>query len=143
MYLDRNTILKRETASVKYLQEIDKLPGLTAQEESALFHAYVEGKDEKIKQRIIEANLRFVVSVAKTFQNYNNVSIVDLINEGNIGLLKAFDRFEPTKGFKFISFAVWEIRRTIQDYLEANLTTVRVPVGEKRKIVKIYINKIT
>ncbi|HLG40362.1 MAG TPA: sigma-70 family RNA polymerase sigma factor, partial [Chitinophagaceae bacterium] len=107
-----NSITTRESASLeKYLREIGKVELISAEEEVRLCGLIKEG-DRKALNRLIKANLRFVVSVAKQYQG-KGLSLPDLINEGNIGLIKAAERFDDTRGFKFISFAVWWIRQSI------------------------------
>ena len=106
------SITNRESASLdKYLQEIGKEEMISAEEEVELAQAIKWG-DQKALERLTRANLRFVVSVAKQYQN-QGLSLPDLINEGNLGLLKAAERFDETRGFKFISYAVWWIRQSI------------------------------
>ena len=98
----------------KYLTEISRIPMVSTEEEVQLAQAIHAGgpQGEKAKERLITANLRFVVSVAKQYQN-QGVSLSDLINEGNIGLITAADKFDETRGFKFISYAIWWIRQSI------------------------------
>ncbi|HNP22357.1 MAG TPA: RNA polymerase sigma factor RpoD/SigA [Panacibacter sp.] len=133
------SITNRESASLdKYLQEIAKLHLITPEEEEALVKGFKSG-DEKSMSRLIVANLRFVVSVAKQYQN-QGLSLSDLINEGNLGLIKAGIHFDETKGFKFISYAVWWIRQGILQALADQSRTVRVPqnkIGLKGKIKKV------
>src|SRR5690606_38112362 len=107
-----NKITARESLSLdKYLNDIGKIPMLTADDEAQLAKAIREG-DNNALEKLTKANLRFVVSVAKQYQN-QGLSLSDLINEGNVGLMKAAKRFDETKGFKFISYAVWWIRQSI------------------------------
>ena len=107
-----NKITARESLALdKYLNDIGKISMLTADEEAALAKRIREG-DHSALERLTKANLRFVVSVAKQYQN-QGLSLSDLINEGNVGLMKAARRFDETKGFKFISYAVWWIRQSI------------------------------
>jgi RNA polymerase primary sigma factor len=109
-------VTNRETPSLdKYLHEIGKVELLSSEEEVELA-ARIKNGDEKAMDRLIRANLRFVVSVSKQYQN-QGLSLPDLINEGNLGLIKAAQRFDETRGFKFISYAVWWIRQSILQHL--------------------------
>jgi len=132
----------RESQSLdKYLQEIGKVDLLTAEEEIELAIKIKEG-DKKALEKLTKANLRFVVSVAKQYQN-QGLSLGDLINEGNLGLIKAGKRFDETRGFKFISYAVWWIRQSILQALAEQSRIVRLPlnrVGALNKIGKAYSN---
>lgn len=120
------SITNRESASLeKYLQEVARIPMLQDQEEEILAKRIKKG-DRNAKDRLVAANLRFVISVAKQFQN-QGLSLSDLINEGNIGLIKAAERFDASKGFKFISFAVWWIRQSILLALVTQSRMVRLP----------------
>jgi RNA polymerase primary sigma factor len=120
----------RESQSLdKYLQEIGKVELLTADDEIELAKRIREG-DQVALEKLTKANLRFVVSVAKQYQN-QGLSLGDLINEGNLGLMKAAKKFDETKGFKFISYAVWWIRQGI---LQA--------IGEDSRIVRLPLNRI-
>ncbi len=119
-------ITNRESYSFdKYLQEVSKIGMLAPDEEANLATAVQQG-DAKALERLVTANLRFVISVAKQYQNHG-VSLIDLINEGNVGLIKAAAKFDPTKGFKFISYAVWWIRQTILKSIEEHAKIVRLP----------------
>ena len=121
-----------------YLREIGETPLITAQEEVSLAKRIREG-DQIALEKLTKANLRFVVSVAKQYQN-QGLSLADLINEGNIGLIKAAKRFDETRGFKFISYAVWWIRQAILQALAEQSRIVRLPlnrVGTLHKIGKI------
>ncbi len=121
-----------------YLREIGETPLITAQEEVRLAKRIKEG-DQIALEKLTKANLRFVVSVAKQYQN-QGLSLADLINEGNIGLIKAAKRFDETRGFKFISYAVWWIRQAILQALAEQSRIVRLPlnrVGTLHKIGKI------
>ena len=133
-------VTNRETASLdKYLQEIDKVDLITAEEEVELAQRIREG-DQIALEKLTKANLRFVVSVAKQYQN-QGLSLPDLINEGNLGLIKAAQRFDETRGFKFISYAVWWIRQSILQALAEQSRIVRLPlnkIGSINKINKAY-----
>lgn len=133
-------ITNREAASLdKYLSEIAKEPLLTPEEEIQLAIKIRNG-DTSALERLIKSNLRFVVSVAKQYQN-QGLSLGDLINEGNVGLMKAARRFDETRGFKFISYAVWWIRQSILQALAEQSRIVRLPlnrVGTLNRITKEY-----
>src|SRR6187455_544035 len=133
-------ITNRESQSLdKYLQEIGKVGLLSADEEVELARRIREG-DQLALERLTKANLRFVVSVAKQYQN-QGLSLGDLINEGNLGLIKAAQRFDETRGFKFISYAVWWIRQSILQALAEQSRIVRLPlnrVGSLNKISKTF-----
>ncbi|MGY6559203.1 MAG: sigma-70 family RNA polymerase sigma factor [Nitritalea sp.] len=133
-------ITNRESQSLdKYLQEIGKVDLLTADEEVLLAKRIREG-DQLALEKLTKANLRFVVSVAKQYQN-QGLSLGDLINEGNLGLIKAAQRFDETRGFKFISYAVWWIRQSILQALAEQSRIVRLPlnrVGSLNKISKTF-----
>jgi RNA polymerase primary sigma factor len=132
----------RESQSLdKYLQEIGKVDLLTPDDEIELAIAIKKG-DQKALEKLVKANLRFVVSVAKQYQN-QGLTLGDLINEGNLGLIKAAKRFDETRGFKFISYAVWWIRQSILQALAEQSRIVRLPlnrVGALNKIGKAYSN---
>jgi RNA polymerase primary sigma factor len=129
-------ITNRETKSLdKYLQEISKVGMITIEEEVQLA-VRIRGGDEFAIQKLARANLRFVVSVAKQYQN-NGLSLNDLINEGNVGLIKAASRFDETRGFKFISYAVWWIRQTILQALAEQSRAVRLPLNRVSAIHKL------
>jgi RNA polymerase primary sigma factor len=134
------SITNRESQSLeKYLQEIGREELITAEEEVRLARKIKEG-DQGALDRLTKANLRFVVSVAKQYQN-QGLSLPDLINEGNLGLIKAAKRFDETRGFKFISYAVWWIRQSILQALAEQSRIVRLPlnqVGSLNKISKAY-----
>ena len=133
-------VTNRETASLdKYLQEIGKVDLITADEEVELAQKIKAG-DQKALEKLTKANLRFVVSVAKQYQN-QGLTLPDLINEGNLGLIKAAQRFDETRGFKFISYAVWWIRQSILQALAEQSRIVRLPlnrVGSLNKISKTF-----
>lgn len=133
-------VTNRETASLdKYLQEIGKVDLITADEEVELAQLIRAG-DQMALEKLTKANLRFVVSVAKQYQN-QGLTLPDLINEGNLGLIKAAKRFDETRGFKFISYAVWWIRQSILQALAEQSRIVRLPlnkIGSINKINKMY-----
>jgi len=129
-------VTNRETASLdKYLQEISREDMISADEEVQLAIKIREG-DKKALERLTRANLRFVVSVSKQYQN-QGLTLPDLINEGNIGLIKAAERFDETRGFKFISYAVWWIRQSILQALAEQARIVRLPLNKIGVINKI------
>ena len=134
------SITNRESASLdKYLQEIGKEDLITVEEEVELAQRIRKG-DQEALERLTKANLRFVVSVAKQYQN-QGLSLPDLINEGNLGLIKAAEKFDETRGFKFISYAVWWIRQSILQALAEQSRIVRLPlnqVGSLNKINKAF-----
>ena len=133
-------VTNRETASLdKYLQEIGKVDLITADEEVELAQRIKAG-DQTALEKLTKANLRFVVSVAKQYQN-QGLTLPDLINEGNLGLIKAATRVDETRGFKFISYAVWWIRQSILQALAEQSRIVRLPlnkIGSINKINKMY-----
>ncbi|MDT0553238.1 sigma-70 family RNA polymerase sigma factor [Urechidicola vernalis] len=133
-------VTNRETASLdKYLQEIGKVDLITADQEVELAQRIKAG-DQVALEKLTKANLRFVVSVAKQYQN-QGLTLPDLINEGNLGLIKAAKRFDETRGFKFISYAVWWIRQSILQALAEQSRIVRLPlnkIGSINKINKMY-----
>ncbi|MGB6150611.1 MAG: sigma-70 family RNA polymerase sigma factor [Pricia sp.] len=129
-------VTNRETASLdKYLQEIGKVDLITADEEVELAQRIKKG-DQIALEKLTKANLRFVVSVAKQYQN-QGLTLPDLINEGNLGLIKAAQRFDETRGFKFISYAVWWIRQSILQALAEQSRIVRLPLNKIGSINKI------
>lgn len=134
------SITNRESQSLeKYLQEIGKVELISPEEEVKLATLIKQG-DQRALDRLTKANLRFVVSVAKQYQN-QGLSLPDLINEGNVGLIKAAQRFDETRGFKFISYAVWWIRQSILQSLAEQSRIVRLPlnkVGLTNRIQKAY-----
>ena len=118
-----------------YLQEINKIPLLTVEQELSYAKAAAAG-DEHAKKVLIESNLRFVVNVAKKYQ-HKNIPIMDLISEGNIGLMNAADRFDPDKGYKFISYAVWWIRQSILKAICEKSRMIRLPLNRANELVQI------
>jgi RNA polymerase primary sigma factor len=134
------SITNRESQSLeKYLQEIGKVELISPEEEVKLAHLIKQGCQRSL-DRLTKANLRFVVSVAKQYQN-QGLSLPDLINEGNVGLIKAAQRFDETRGFKFISYAVWWIRQSILQSLAEQARIVRLPlnkVGLTNRIQKAF-----
>lgn len=131
-----NRITARESIALdKYLNEIGRIPMLSPQEETDLAQKIKEG-DEDALEKFIRANLRFVVSVAKQYQN-QGLSLSDLINEGNVGLMKAAKRFDPTRGFKFISYAVWWIRQSILQAIVEYSRIVRLPISKSGSYNKV------
>src|SRR5574339_610344 len=133
-------ITNRDSQAVeKYLKEISKIPMITPEEETTLAQRIKMG-DQRALDKLVQANLRFVVSVSKQYQN-QGLTLSDLINEGNLGLIKAAQRFDETRGFKFISYAVWWIRQSILQALAEQSRIVRLPlnqVGSLNKISKAY-----
>jgi len=139
-----NKITARESLALdKYLNDIGKIPMLTADDEAEMARRIRQGDDEAMA-KLTRANLRFVVSVAKQYQN-QGLSLSDLINEGNVGLMKAAKRFDETKGFMFISYAVWWIRQSILQAIVEYSRIVRLPlnkVGSYNKINEAYLTFI-
>ena len=130
------SITNRESASLdKYLQEIGREDLITVEEEVELAQAIKKG-DRLALEKLTKANLRFVVSVAKQYQN-QGLSLPDLINEGNLGLIKAAEKFDETRGFKFISYAVWWIRQSILQALAEQSRIVRLPLNQVGSLNKI------
>src|ERR1700727_217455 len=133
-------VTNRENASLdKYLQEIGRVELITADEEVELARKIRQGNEAAL-DKLVKSNLRFVVSVSKQYQN-QGLSLPDLINEGNLGLIKAAQRFDETRGFKFISYAVWWIRQSILQALAEQSRIVRLPlnrVGSLNKISKTF-----
>lgn len=133
-------VTNRDSASLeKYLQEIGKVDLISAEEEVLLAQRIKQG-DRLALEKLTKANLRFVVSVSKQYQN-QGLSLQDLINEGNLGLIKAAERFDETRGFKFISYAVWWIRQSIMQALAEQSRIVRLPlnrIGNMNKINRAY-----
>src|SRR5690625_687452 len=134
-------ITNRDSQAVeKYLQEISRIPMITPEEETILAQKIRVG-NQRALDKLVQANLRFVVSVAKQYQ-HQGLSLSDLINEGNLGLIKAAQRFDETKGFKFISYAVWWIRQSILQALAEQGRLVRLPqhkIGTYNKANRAYI----
>ncbi len=129
-------ITHREDKSVNlYFQEVNKYPMVSVEEEVELSMKIHKG-DERALQKLVEANLRFVISVAKQYQN-QGLSFADLINEGNVGLVKAAGKFDETRGFKFISYAVWWIRQSIMQAISEQTRIVRLPLNRLSSINKI------
>jgi len=137
-----NKITNRESLALdKYLNDISKIELVTADEEAVLAKKIRDG-DQDALEKLTNANLRFVVSVSKQYQN-QGLSLSDLINEGNVGLMKAAKRFDETKGFKFISYAVWWIRQSILQAIVENSRLVRLPlnkVGSYNRVNEAYVS---
>lgn len=135
-------ITNRESKSLdKYLSEISSIPMVDAQEEVELSRKIKKG-DQAALERLVKANLRFVVSVAKQYQN-QGLNLSDLINEGNLGLIKAAERFDETRGFKFISYAVWWIRQSILQAMAENGRLIRMPINRITELSKINQETVT
>jgi RNA polymerase primary sigma factor len=130
-----SSITNRTSVVEKYFDEIGKVDMCTAQEEVLLAERIRNG-DLAALEKLTKANLRFVVSVAKKYQ-FQGLPLADLINEGNVGLIKAAHRFDETRGFKFISFAVWWIRQSIIAAITENARMIRLPVNKINEIIKI------
>lgn len=128
-------MLKEDSVLSMYLKDINKVPLLTREEESTLALQAASG-DKEAKNRIVNANLRFVVNVAKKYQNHG-LDLPDLISEGNIGLLTAIDRFEVSKGYHFISYAVWWIRQAILKAICEKSRAIRLPLNRANELVQI------
>ncbi len=126
---------RNENSVVIYLQEVSKYP-LVSPEEEAELALKISNGDDMAMHKLVEANLRFVISVAKQYQN-QGLSFVDLINEGNVGLVKAATKFDATRGFKFISYAVWWIRQAIMQAISEQTRIVRLPLNRLASINKV------
>jgi len=135
MIANKKFIDTSEESISHYLKEVRKIDILTPEEEIIVARKVKEG-DEKAIEKLITSNLRFVISVAKEYQG-QGIPLVDLIAEGNYGLIKATDRFDPTRGFRFISYAVWWIKQSIIQSLNEQSRTVRLPVNITNQISKI------
>jgi len=135
MIANKKFIDTSEESISHYLKEVRKIDILTPEEEAIVARKVKEG-DEKAIEKLITSNLRFVISVAKEYQG-QGIPLVDLIAEGNYGLIKATDRFDPTRGFRFISYAVWWIKQSIIQSLNEQSRTVRLPVNITNQISKI------
>ena len=136
--IQKSITVRSDEALSSDLSEISKIPMITAEEESDLSREIQKGGKgaEKAKERLVMANLRFVVSVAKQYQ-HKGLTLTDLIDEGNIGLVKAAEKFDDTRGFKFISYAVWWIRQSIMQALAEQSRLVRLPLNQVSAIQKI------
>lgn len=131
------SITTKNTKSIKkYLQDLSQIPLLTADEEYELSYQAFEENDEVAREKLIRHNLRFVVSVAKQYET-KDLELEDLIMEGNLGLIKASKMFDPSRGFKFISYAVWWIRRNIIAYISENSKIIRIPSNRSTSNYKI------
>ena len=135
MIANKRFIDTSEESISHYLKEVRKIDILTPEEEAIVAKKVKEG-DERAIEKLITSNLRFVISVAKEYQG-QGIPLVDLIAEGNYGLIKATDRFDPTRGFRFISYAVWWIKQSIIQSLNEQSRTVRLPVNITNQISKI------
>lgn len=130
-----NTNVKEDTALTLYLRDIEKIPLITREEEYVLALKAKSG-DSYARERLVNGNLRFVVSIAKQFQN-RGLPLIDLISEGNIGLLTAIDKFEPEKGYHFISYAVWWIRQAILKAIGEKSRMIRLPMNKSADLIQI------
>ncbi|MBN2403302.1 MAG: RNA polymerase sigma factor RpoD/SigA [Spirochaetes bacterium] len=133
--LKKNKAIFRDSSISWYLEQINKIPLLTREEENRLAKASKAG-DEKAKDNLIKANLRFVVTIAKKYQT-SGISLLDLINEGNMGLIKAAEKFDPDRGYHFISYAIWWIRQAIILAISQKTSLIRLPVNRTVDIQKI------
>lgn len=130
------SVTERTKTVEGYLRDISRLQMISTEEEAELA-ARIRAGDETARQVLVNANLRFVVSVAKQYQG-RGLELNDLINEGNMGLIKAAERFDPTRGFKFISYAVWWIRQSIMEAISSTGRTVRLPLNQVGMLNRIY-----
>jgi RNA polymerase primary sigma factor len=136
-------ITSREISSFKqYLKEVNEIPLLSPTEESDLAEKAVKG-DKLAADELVTRNLRFVISVAKQYAT-DKISLEDLVNEGNIGLIKAVEKFDPTKGYKFISFAVWWVRKLIMEFVSNYGKSVRIPANRINELSKLnkYVSAV-
>lgn len=136
-------ITNRENSSFKqYLREVNEIPMLTPAEETELAYKAVNG-DKSASEELVKRNLRFVISIAKSYAT-DKICLEDLVNEGNIGLVKAVETFDPDKGYKFISFAVWWVRKIIMEYVSKYGKTVRIPANRINDLSKLnkYISAV-
>lgn len=124
-----------EDSISKYLKDVRKIDMISAEEEAELAEKVAEG-DPKATEKLVSSNLRFVISVAKEYQN-QGLPLSDLISEGNLGLIKAAAKFDPTRGFRFISYAVWWVKQSIIQSLNDNARTVRLPVNVTNNVSKL------
>ena len=126
---------KDENIVSLYLKDINRIPLLSREEETSLALRAADG-DKEAKDKIVSANLRFVVSIAKKYQN-NGLDLLDLVNEGNIGLLTAIERFDVSKGYHFISYAVWWIRQAILKAISEKTKMIRLPLNRVNELIQI------
>lgn len=140
--ISKNITTRNSESLDRYLSEIAREPMLTPDEEATLAQAIHKGGPEgdRARDRLVNANLRFVVSVAKQYQ-HQGISLIDLINEGNMGLVKAAEKFDETRGFKFISYAVWWIRQSVMEALAVKSRIVRMPLNQVG--VSGKVNRVT
>lgn len=131
----QQSVTDRSGTLDRYMREVNSLPMISPEEETDLAYRILSG-DDMAFQKLVEANLRFVISVAKQYQG-NSMELSDLINEGNIGLMKAVSKYDPSRGFKLISYAVWWIRQSIMQALGDNGRMVRLPLNQVSAINKI------
>jgi RNA polymerase primary sigma factor len=124
-----------EDSISKYLKDVRKINMISADEEAELAKLVAEGNQRAI-EKLVNSNLRFVISVAKEYQN-QGIPLSDLISEGNLGLIKAAAKFDPTRGFRFISYAVWWVKQSIIQSLNDNSRTVRLPVNVTNNVSKL------